>query len=163
MRPAMGTLVHVRAAGPDAIAAQQAVEAALDSVERIERLMSFHDPHSELSRLNREAVRTPQTVHPWTWSVLRRALRVAEASDGLFDITVAPLLAFPEVDWAIHGFHTFLHQPVFGYIKEHICSSLIIDTFKKANATYRSIISLILIFFVDKCGNAANKVSSSIF
>ena len=92
MRPAMGTLVHVSASGPDATAAQRAVDAALATVERIERLMSFHDPGSELSRLNREAGRTPQTVHPWTWSVLRRALRVAEASDGLFDITVAPLL-----------------------------------------------------------------------
>ena len=54
--------------------------------------MSFHDPSSELSLLNREAARTPQSVHPWTWAVLRRALRVAGASDGLFDITVAPLL-----------------------------------------------------------------------
>jgi thiamine biosynthesis lipoprotein len=87
----MGTLVHVSASGPDADA-QRAVDAALAAVERVERLMSFHDPHSELSRLNREAGRTPQTVHPWTWAVLRRALRIAEASDGLFDITVAPLL-----------------------------------------------------------------------
>ncbi len=62
------------------------------TVERVERLMSFHDADSELSRLNRNAGRTPQTVHPWTWAVLRRALRIAEASDGLFDITVAPLL-----------------------------------------------------------------------
>ena len=88
----MGTLVHVSAAGPDATSAQQAVDAALATVERVERLMSFHDPESELSRLNRGAGRTPQTVHPWTWAVLRRASRVAEASDGLFDITVAPLL-----------------------------------------------------------------------
>ena len=92
MRPAMGTLVHVSASGPDATTAQQAVDAALAAVESTERLMSFHDPESELSRLNREAWRTPQTVHPWTWAVLRRALRFAEASDGLFDITVAPLL-----------------------------------------------------------------------
>jgi thiamine biosynthesis lipoprotein len=34
----------------------------------------------------------PQTVHHWTWAVLRRALAIAEASAGLFDITVAPLL-----------------------------------------------------------------------
>ena len=88
----MGTLVHVSASGPDAAAAAHAVDAALASVERVERLMSFHDPQSDLSRLNREAARTSQTVHPWTWAVLRRALRVAEASDGLFDITVAPLL-----------------------------------------------------------------------
>jgi len=92
MRPAMGTLVHVSGSGPDAATAQLAVDAALATIERIERLMSFHDPESELSRLNREAWRTPQTVHPWTWAVLHRALRFAEASDGLFDITVAPLL-----------------------------------------------------------------------
>ena len=92
MRPAMGTLVHVSGSGPDAATAQLAVDAALATSERIESLMSFHDPESELSRLNRAAWRTPQTVHPWTWSVLRRALLFAEASDGLFDITVAPLL-----------------------------------------------------------------------
>ena len=88
----MGTLVHVFASGPDGTAVQRAVDAALANVENIERLMSFHDPESELSRLNREGGRTPQSVHPWTWGVLRRALRFAEASDGLFDITVAPLL-----------------------------------------------------------------------
>src|SRR5882672_5137405 len=85
MRPAMGTLVHVCASGPGP-AVRRSVDAALATVERIERLMSFHDPQSELSRVNREAGRSPQTVHPWTWAVLRRALQVAEASDGLFDI-----------------------------------------------------------------------------
>ena len=87
----MGTLVHVRASGP-ADCVQRSIDAAFAAVELIERLMSFHDPRSELSRMNRDAARTPQTVHPWTWAVLRRALRIAEASAGLFDITVAPLL-----------------------------------------------------------------------
>src|SRR5258705_8697225 len=89
MRPAMGTLVHVCASGADATATQRAVDAAFATVERVERLMSFHDPESELSRLNREAGRRPQTVHPWTWAVLRRALRVAKASNGLFYYTAA--------------------------------------------------------------------------
>jgi len=88
----MGTLVHASASGPDGTAVEHAIEAALATIERVERLMSFHDPDSELSRLNREAGRAPRRVHPWTWAVLRRALRVAELSDGLFDITVAPLL-----------------------------------------------------------------------
>jgi thiamine biosynthesis lipoprotein len=92
MQPAMGTLVHVSAAAPDTVAAQEAVDAAFDTIARIERLMSFHDAGSDLSRLNREGWRTPQTVHPWTWTVVRHALRFARASNGLFDITVAPLL-----------------------------------------------------------------------
>jgi thiamine biosynthesis lipoprotein len=91
MRPAMGTLVHVGAFGPESVV-QVSLEAAHGAVERIDRLMSFHDPESDLSRINREAGRMPQTVHPWTWAVLRRALRIAEASGGLFDISVAPLL-----------------------------------------------------------------------
>jgi thiamine biosynthesis lipoprotein len=87
----MGTLVEVRAAGPEA-AVHQAVASALERVARVDRLMSFHDPDSELSRLNREAAREPQPVDPWTWIVLGRALRFSRASDGLFDVTVAPLL-----------------------------------------------------------------------
>src|SRR5579872_4990811 len=89
MRPAMGTLVQVDASGP---AAGRAIEAAFAAIDRVDRLMSFHDPQSELSRLNREAARLPQTVHPWTWAVLRRSWVIAEASAGLFDITIAPLL-----------------------------------------------------------------------
>src|SRR6185503_6354913 len=91
LRPAMGTLVHVSASGPEA-SVQHCVDAAFACVERVERLMSFHDPQSDLSRVNREACRTPQTVHPWTWAVLRRAVRIAQESAGLFDIPVAPLL-----------------------------------------------------------------------
>jgi thiamine biosynthesis lipoprotein len=89
MRPAMGTLVHVSGCGP---AVERSIDAALAAVDRVDRLMSFHDPDSELSRVNRDAHRAPQAVHPWTWAVLRRALRIAGASAGLFDITVAPLL-----------------------------------------------------------------------
>jgi len=91
MRPAMGTLVHVGASGPEA-AVQRCIDAAFAAVDRVDFLMSFHDPQSELSRLNREAEHAPQQVDPWTWAVLRRALRIAQASAGLFDITVAPLL-----------------------------------------------------------------------
>lgn len=91
MRPAMGTLVEVRANGPEG-KVQAAVEAALRVVERVDRLMSFHDPDSDLSRLNREAALAPQAVHSWTFDVLRRTLRISAASGGSFDATVGPLL-----------------------------------------------------------------------
>ncbi len=89
MRPAMGTFVHVDACGP---AVQMSIDAAFAAIDTVDRLMSFHDPDSELSRLNREAARSAQTVHPWTLAVLRRALVISAASGGMFDITVAPLL-----------------------------------------------------------------------
>jgi FAD:protein FMN transferase len=92
MRPAMGTLLHVSAAGANAEAIEKALDAAIAAVERVDRLMSFHSPDSELSRLNREAARAPQQVDPWTYAVLRRALCISQLSDGLFDISVAPCL-----------------------------------------------------------------------
>lgn len=92
MRPAMGTLLHVSASGTNTKATEQALDDAIAAVERVDRLMSFHSPDSELSRLNREAVRAPQQVDPWTYAVLRRALRVSDLSDGLFDVSVAPVL-----------------------------------------------------------------------
>ncbi len=88
----MGTFVHVSASGPDSVTVERAIEKAYNAIEQVERLMSFHDQNSELSRLNRDAHRQPQTVHPWTYAVLRRAIQLSTLSDGLFDITVAPLL-----------------------------------------------------------------------
>jgi FAD:protein FMN transferase len=88
----MGTFVHVAASGPNPQAVERAIDAAFGAVDLVERLMSFHDNNSELSRLNRAAHRQPQAVHSWTYAVLKRAVRIAQLSDGLFDISVAPLL-----------------------------------------------------------------------
>ena len=88
----MGTFVHLATSGTDSATVEYAIEKAFDAIAQVERLMSFHDENSELSRLNRDAQRQPQAVHPWTYAVLKRALHISAASDGLFDISVAPLL-----------------------------------------------------------------------
>ena len=88
----MGTFVHISASRPSSETVEPAIENAFRAVEQVERLMSFHDSQSELFRIDREARIQPQTVHPWTYAVLRRALWIATLSDGLFDISVAPLL-----------------------------------------------------------------------
>ena len=54
--------------------------------------MSFHDPASDVSRLNRCAFQRAVQVDAWTWTVLRHAGWLARASEGRFDITVAPRL-----------------------------------------------------------------------
>jgi len=88
----MGTLLQIAARGPDQLAVEAAMEAALNAVDRVDRLMSFHRADSELTRLNCYASRTPVEVNPWTYGVLRRAVRFAALSNGLFDVTVAPVL-----------------------------------------------------------------------
>ncbi len=88
----MGTFVHIAASSHASEAVESAIENAFETIAQIERLMSFHDGNSELSRLNREAHRKPQPVHPWMYAVLKRALQISAASAGTFDVTVAPLL-----------------------------------------------------------------------
>lgn len=87
-RPLLGTLVEITAAGESQAAVMRAIDAGFAAVTKVEALMSFHDRHSELSRLNRLAHRTALRVHPWTWDVLRCAQRISRATDGLFDISI---------------------------------------------------------------------------
>jgi FAD:protein FMN transferase len=91
-RPLLGTFVEITARGGDERLLARGIEAGFDTVAQVNRLMSFHDPLSDVSRMNREAFPKGVSVHPWTWQVMRAAKRFAEESHGVFDITVAPLL-----------------------------------------------------------------------
>lgn len=81
-RPLLGTFVEID--GADAVV----IEAGFAAVERVQRLMSAHDPDSELSRLNRSGGGSVPLL-PETLFVLRRAQFWARRSDGRFDVVVA--------------------------------------------------------------------------
>jgi len=87
-RPLLGTFVSVRADGAGERAAM-ALDAAFEEVAEVQRTMSFHDPDSELSRLNRYAHEEPQWISHSLHRVLRASLALARASEGRFDPTVA--------------------------------------------------------------------------
>jgi thiamine biosynthesis lipoprotein len=88
-RPLLGTFVEIAASHASPDDAHRAVDAAFDEVALVHRRMSFHDPDSDVGRLNREALDRAVAVHPATFEVLRWARLVAEGSDGCFDVTVA--------------------------------------------------------------------------
>ncbi|HLH92375.1 MAG TPA: FAD:protein FMN transferase [Xanthobacteraceae bacterium] len=91
--PLLGTFVDITAgAGPACRDLPAAVDAAMAAVARVHRLMSFHDPASDVSRLNRGAAAGPVSVDPWTWRVLEAALDLNRRSSGAFDVTFAPVL-----------------------------------------------------------------------
>lgn len=93
-QPWLGTMVEVSVAGA---AGHAAVDAAFGAVARVHRLMSFHDPASDVSRINRAAPGDTIRVDPCTWQVLELAGRVADLSEGAFDVACAPRL----VEWSI--------------------------------------------------------------
>jgi FAD:protein FMN transferase len=93
-RPLLGTLVVIRIDEPVGgdVVIEAAFDAAFAEIAAVHRSMSFHEPDSELSQLNRAAAATPQTVGPLLWRVARAGLALAKASDGRFDPTVASRL-----------------------------------------------------------------------
>jgi thiamine biosynthesis lipoprotein len=92
-RPLLGTFVEIAARGKRTVDLERAIDAAFAAVAEVHRLMSFHDPQSDVSRMNRDAFPKGVTVHPWTWEVMNAARNFARESGGAFDVTVAPLLA----------------------------------------------------------------------
>lgn len=90
-RPQLGTLVTIHATG-DPRVLPAAFDHAFKAIDRIYRLMSFHEPDSDVTRLNRQAHRGPVRVDQQTWTVLDRAQCISEESNGAFDITIAPQL-----------------------------------------------------------------------
>jgi FAD:protein FMN transferase len=94
-RPLLGTQVAVGIAGLDATATHHAIDRGFATIAEIHRLMSFHEPDSDVSRLNRDAAREPVQVHHATYAVLSQALSLSAATHGVFDIAIAPrLVAF---------------------------------------------------------------------
>jgi thiamine biosynthesis lipoprotein len=91
--PTMGTTYHVTVPAADTPARREAVQAAIDTVlGEVDRTLSTYRDDSELAHLNRDASRDWINVSPELWQLLQQARQVSLATDGAFDITVAPLL-----------------------------------------------------------------------
>lgn len=73
-------------------ALEGAIEAAFDAIELVHSLMSFHNPASDVSRLNRTRPDETIVVHDWTYKVLAASLDLYRRSNGTFNVAVAPVL-----------------------------------------------------------------------
>jgi thiamine biosynthesis lipoprotein len=91
-RPLLGTFVEIAVADTASSGAQAAIGAAFGAVANVHRLMSFHDPGSDVARLNRRASTRAVRVHAWTYQVLETAVELHRRSNGVFDVAVAPIL-----------------------------------------------------------------------
>jgi FAD:protein FMN transferase len=83
----MGTAVRVELWHDDARAAQSAMAAVMDEMNRIDAHMSPFKPDSELSRINREAATKTVPVSQEMFDLIARSIEFSRLSDGAFDIT----------------------------------------------------------------------------
>ena len=88
----MGCLYSIVAHGRDKDAVARTLDASLDEVDRIDRLMSHYRGDSPLSRINRDAGRAPVPVERELFDFIALSIRYGVESDGAFDITVGQLM-----------------------------------------------------------------------
>src|SRR4051812_3983120 len=93
--PHMGTKFRVVLYAPDREAADRAAKAVFARVEDLNRTMSDYLPDSELMRLCKRSATKPAgpvKVSDHLFYVLAEGQKVAELSDGAFDMTVGPIV-----------------------------------------------------------------------
>ncbi|MCC6445748.1 MAG: FAD:protein FMN transferase [Armatimonadetes bacterium] len=89
---AMATRFEVALYGEDPARLRAAGEEALAEIERLDRQLSFYDPASDISAINRLACREPLRVEPMLFALLEQAAELHSLTEGAFDITIAPLM-----------------------------------------------------------------------
>ncbi|NNE69460.1 MAG: FAD:protein FMN transferase [Rhodothermales bacterium] len=88
----MGTHVTIVVLSPDVVEGQQAIDAALEEIRRVERLLSTSVPGSDVHRINHAEHDSPVDVADETIAILERSRSWAIRLEGLFDITVVPAM-----------------------------------------------------------------------
>ena len=91
-QPHMGTLFTITLYAPDEVRARDGADAAFAKIAAIDRTMTDYDPDSELMQLSRKPVGDPVTVSDALFDILQQSQRVAELSDGAFDVTIGPVV-----------------------------------------------------------------------
>jgi thiamine biosynthesis lipoprotein len=89
-RPLLGTIVEIMIEGT-AAEALAAFDSAFDAIAEVQQLMSFHDPASDLSKVNASAADYPVPIDKKMHHVLQVARSLYDLSSGIFDVTAAPL------------------------------------------------------------------------
>ncbi len=97
----MGTLCEIQVCHPDGSLAQHAIRRAFEEMERVDRLLSNHNPESELSVLNREASRSPFRVSDELLDFIQQCRAFYDVTERAFDPTVGPLVRA----WGFLGSH----------------------------------------------------------
>ena len=89
----LGTLVDITTQARTERIAFDALRTAFEQIADVHRALSGHEPASELTRVNRSAVRATQSISPEFRDVLECALELAARSNGAFDPTIGGELA----------------------------------------------------------------------
>ncbi|MFT6873751.1 MAG: thiamine biosynthesis lipoprotein [Roseivirga sp.] len=87
----MGSRFEISAFHSDAQLAWDGINAAVNEITRIERLISSWDPNSQTSLINQNAGIKPVKVDTELFQLIQRAVQISAITDGAFDISYASM------------------------------------------------------------------------
>ena len=83
-KPLLGTFVEI-SIHTARLSQERAIDKAFAAIKNVQDLMGFHNPQSELSKINAQSHLRKIEIHPWTAHVLRVASEIYDHSHGLFN------------------------------------------------------------------------------
>src|SRR5271156_1534090 len=85
----MGTRITVELWSEDVARGNEAIDAVMDEMRRIDASMSTYKPDSEVSQVNAHAADGPMKITPELFKLLQTAAEYSRITNGAFDITYA--------------------------------------------------------------------------
>ncbi|MBE2280860.1 MAG: FAD:protein FMN transferase [Ignavibacteriaceae bacterium] len=87
----LGTEIEIKALTPSIEAGKYSLYIAFREIERIDSLLSWSIPTSEISKINLNSGKVAVKVSEEVFDLLSRAIAYCKEFDGYFDITIGPL------------------------------------------------------------------------
>lgn len=83
----MGNRFEITVVGEDEQLASEQIEAAINEIKRIEKLLTTFDENSQTNQVNKYAGIKPVRVDQEVFDLVERSIRISSITDGAFDIT----------------------------------------------------------------------------
>lgn len=91
-RVVMDTFCTITVISPSREKAKEAVEAGFIEMKKLEQRLSFFSPESEITAINRASGSTPVKVSRETLDIIKKAVEIANYTNGAFDPTIGPVM-----------------------------------------------------------------------
>ncbi len=88
----MGTEVTITVIARSPQEGESAIDAGMAELRRLDAMMSLYKDSSEITKVNLAAGKAPVRVSPEMIEVVEHATEVSRLSDGVFDVTIGPLV-----------------------------------------------------------------------
>ncbi len=83
----MGNKFEICVVADNAVWADECIDAAINEIQRIEKLLTTFSNDSETSRINENAGVVPVEVSRETYELIERSIKISRITQGAFDIT----------------------------------------------------------------------------